>query len=275
MTADQYFAAGCGVLLLLGAVPYIVHTLRRGKELAARIDKVGGSAFLGRQVVEMGYWAVKPLTQGCAAIGLTPDMLTWLSLACGIGAGVAFTFGWLGLGALQAMLSAILDILDGQVARLTNTGSDAGEVFDASVDRYTEAACFGGLILFYRGHLPLQVLALVALIGAYMVSYATAKAEALDIDPPKGAMRRHERAAYLIVGTSISSFLAGVTGRLLPQVPAPVLVACLLAIAVVANASAIRRLTLTARAVAARQRARAAAAAEASTAVESARQSAN
>ena len=261
MNADQYFAAGCGALLLAGALPYVVHALRRGKELAARIDKVGGSPFLNRQIVEMGYWSVRPLTQGCVALGLTPNMLTWMSLLLGIGAGVAFAFGWLGLGALQAMLSAILDILDGQVARMTNTGSEAGEVFDASVDRYTETACFGGLIFFYRDHLALQVVALMALLGAYMVSYATAKAEALQIEPPKGAMRRHERAAYLITTTSVSSLAAGLTARFAAQVPAPFVVLGLLAIAVVGNASAIRRLMLTSRAVAARSRARTEAAA--------------
>jgi hypothetical protein len=37
-----------------------------------------------------------------------------------------------------------------------------------------------------------------------MISYSTAKAEALLIVPPKGAMRRPERALYLILGAALS-----------------------------------------------------------------------
>ena len=38
-----------------------------------------------------------------------------------------------------------------------------------------------------------------------MVSYSTTKAEALKIEPPKGLMRRPERAVYLTAGAALSA----------------------------------------------------------------------
>jgi putative flippase GtrA len=75
-----------------------------------------------------------------------------------------------------------------------------------------------------------------------MTSYATAKAEALRVDIPRGAMRRPERALYLTLGvalTPIASALAGARGPWVAHAP---MLAALLVVAVVANASAAHRL---------------------------------
>jgi hypothetical protein len=66
-----------------------------------------------------------------------------------------------------------------------------------------------------------------------MISYSTAKAEAMGITPPRGLMRRHERAAYLIAGVGLTSLIPS----LVPAVVAFALVS------VIGNIAAIRRLT--------------------------------
>ena len=75
-----------------------------------------------------------------------------------------------------------------------------------------------------------------------MVSYASAKAEALQVAAPRGAMRRAERAVYL----SLGSVLVPITTRLFAHEPwwareAPMLAALAL-VGVVGNVSAVRRL---------------------------------
>src|SRR5262249_15420500 len=160
-------------------------------------------------------------------------------------------FGLLGLGALLALISTLSDSLDGQVARLTKSGSAAGEVFDASVDRYGDFFYIAGLVLFYRDSVIFQSLALFAMLASFMASYATAKAEAMHVDPPKGAMRRHERSAYLIAGCVLSSIVSPWLEPF-PSYPALRAAPCLAAlfvVAVVGNYSAARRLWLTARAL--------------------------
>jgi CDP-diacylglycerol--glycerol-3-phosphate 3-phosphatidyltransferase len=216
-----------------------------------RVDAVGGSPLLSQRLVEFGYWAILPAARGCARIGLTPNHITWISLGLGVGAGVAISFGLLGLGAFLALLSALGDCVDGQVARMTKTGSPAGEVLDASVDRYMEFFYISGLVLFYHDSIPCQAVALLALLASFMVSYATAKAEAMGIVPPKGSMRRHERSVYLIAGCVFSSLLSPWLEPF-PRYPAlratPAL-AALIVVALVGNYSAARRLWLTAKAL--------------------------
>lgn len=137
-------------------------------------------------------------------VGITPNQLSWASLVLGGLAGTALAYGYFGFGALFATYSAFLDTLDGMVARLTHVASDAGEVLDAAVDRYVEFFFLAGVVIYYRQIAPLQIIALFALAGSFMVSYSTAKAEALHIPPPPGIMRRPERAFYLILGAALS-----------------------------------------------------------------------
>jgi hypothetical protein len=82
-----------------------------------------------------------------------------------------------------------------------------------------------------------------------MVSYSSAKAEALGVPVPPGVMRRAERAVCLCLATGMTALWAPfVAGKGLPvgTEALPLLVAVSL-IAAVANISAVRRLHLLAR----------------------------
>jgi CDP-diacylglycerol--glycerol-3-phosphate 3-phosphatidyltransferase len=172
---------------------------------------------------------------------ITPNMLTWTACILGFGAGIAIALGWFGLATALATWSVLGDILDGQVARMTNTGSDRGELLDAAVDRYTEFAFLAGVVIFYRTEVWLMMLTLLALCASFMISYTSAKAEALHVNPPRGLMRRHERAVYLIVGTGLTALLGDwiAAHRLPPTTP---MIAGLLAVAIIGNAAAVIRL---------------------------------
>ena len=253
---DVYFTWVLAALTASALVAYGVKVVRHGWSKSERIDQLGGgSALLGRQIVEMGYNAMTPLARGFIALGFTANGVTWLALVLGVGAGVAAGTTWIGLAALLSVWSVICDVLDGQVARVTGTSSDTGEILDAAVDRYTEFAFIAGLIVMYRAIWWCQALALGALCGCFMVSYATAKAEALGVKPPRGPMRRHERGAYLITAAGLSSFFNDTIHAQWPDFPpcTPMVVA-LAIIAVAANYSAVLRLTKTAALVKARAR---------------------
>jgi phosphatidylglycerophosphate synthase len=245
---DVYFTLVLAAMTAAGVLTYGVHVVRHGWSKSARVDQLGGgSALLGRQIVEMGYFAMTPMARLFIALGFTANGVTWLALILGVGAGVAAGTGWIGLAAFLSVWSVICDVLDGQVARLTNTSSDTGEILDAAADRYTEFAFMGGLVVLYRDLWWVQAIALAALCGSIMVSYATAKAEALQVKPPRGPMRRHERAAYLITAAGLSSFLNDTFYARWPELPTcfPMVIA-LAIIAVAANYSAVMRLVKTA-----------------------------
>jgi len=203
---------------------------------------------VGRGIMDATYWAIEPVVRGLAAIGVTPNGLTLAALVLGLGAGVALAFGAFGLATLLATLSTIGDILDGQVARLTNSGSDRGELLDAAVDRYTEFVFLAGLTIYLRESWWQMTLALGATLASFMVSYASAKAEALQVAAPRGLMRRHERSTYLIVGVGFTSMIGpALLARGLPFVT-PCLVA-LGVVCVVGNVAAVLRLVRIGRAL--------------------------
>ena len=236
-------------LFLLGAVAvltvaYAVRLLVKGRASFARVDKQGGSALLSKGVMEMGYWWLQPMARALVAAHVTPNMISWASLVFGFLAGACLAFGHFGFGGGFALVSGFLDSLDGMVARLTGASSDAGEVLDATVDRYAEGFFISGLVIYYRDIPVLQILALLALMGSFMVSYSSAKAEALHVDPPKGSMRRPERALYLTLGAILSPITIA-EYEYVRDYPIAIgfpMVIALGLIAVLANASAIERM---------------------------------
>ena len=236
-----YLTAAVWVVLI---VAYAIRVSRFGKFRSERVRGVGGGTMLvGENIMQATYWAIDPVVRGLVRLGATPNAITFAALVTGIGAGAAAAAGWFGLACLLATCSTISDILDGQVARVTHSGSNAGELLDAAVDRYTEFAFIAGFILHVRDS-PFQVaVALAALLASFMISYVSAKAEALQVSVPRGLMRRHERATYLTVASGLTSLLGPSIHAQWPALPATSLFALGLAIvASVGNLAALQRL---------------------------------
>lgn len=227
---DVYFTYATGALWALSGLLYL--SAGRGSR-SDRVEKFGGSMLMNKGVMNWAYWMLEPIVRGLVRLDITANTMTWTSLVVGVGAAVALAFGMPGLACLLATISTLGDILDGQIARYTHTGSPRGELLDAAVDRYTELAFVAGFIVATRSSVALVILGLTTLQACTMISYSTAKAEAMGITPPRGLMRRHERAAYLITGVGLTSVIPS----LVPAVIAFGLVA------VIGNIAAIRRLT--------------------------------
>jgi CDP-diacylglycerol--glycerol-3-phosphate 3-phosphatidyltransferase len=248
---DLDFSLGLTLATLIVVVAYAGRVSRSGPAKHSRIERAGSSLLLGKSAMEMGYWAMRPAARGLMAVGVTANAVSWLSLALAALAGIALGAGAYGVGAVFSLVSSACDALDGMIARETRTASDAGEVLDAAIDRYAELFFFGGIAFHERFDAAALVLTLLATAGAIMVSYSTAKAEALGVPAPRGSMRRQERAVYLVVGVALVPIVAAICARAgwsagLSKVP---LFAVLGLVAAVGNASAVRRLRAIASAV--------------------------
>ncbi len=230
---------------------YCIRLLIRGRAHFDRVNKQGGSVLLGKGMMEMAYWSLYPFGRFLVLLRVTPNQISWASLVTGGCAGVALAYGSFGFAAFLATFSALLDSLDGMVARMTQVSSDAGEVLDATIDRYVEFFFLMGLVLYYRYFPFLQLIALMAMVGSFMISYSTAKAEALHIPPPPGIMRRPERAFYLILGAALSPIpMPGIDHFF--QSPIPIgfpMVVALIMVGVLSNIAAIERFYTIAHAV--------------------------
>jgi len=242
-----------GFFALLGGA-YALRSMLAGRVRHVRTESDGGSLFLHKSTMEMVYWILDPIISFIASLRITPNMVTLFSLVPAAGAGVAIGFGWFGLASVLAVIATFCDIIDGLLARKLGIASGAGEVIDAAVDRYGEMFLFGGLVYYYRGHDQVLFIVLGALVGSFMVSYATAKAEAMGVAAPRGAMRRAERAAYIIAGSAFTPVFATLfsTSPSLALKELPIILA-LSIIAVVSNLSVVQRLVAIVEAVRAKE----------------------
>lgn len=216
------------------------HRVSRGARSFARVEQQGGTVVLGAGLMNAGYWFLQPAVRACVRCGVSPGTISWASLAPAALAGVAAAGGHWGVAAWGLWASAMLDVLDGAVARAAGSASHRGAILDSVLDRYAEFFFFAGVMTGYRDAFAVQMLCVAALFGSLMVTYSTAKAEALRLTPPRGCMKRSDRLTLLVVGALLAPFSqqwlepAGT----LPAWPVLAVVAL---IAVLANVSAIAR----------------------------------
>ncbi len=241
--ADLYVSIAVTSFFVAALIVYLLRAVIVGRVRHARTEADGGSVFVNKTTMEMAYWLIDPMISFIAALKITPNMVTLGSLIPAAGAGVAIGFGWFGLGATLAMFAAYGDVIDGLLARKMGLSSDAGELVDAAVDRYGEMFFFGGLVYYYRDHDQVLFIVLAAIVGSFMVSYTTAKAEAMGVAAPRGTMRRGERGAYLMTGAAFTPIASALFARSpsLALREVPILLA-LSIVAVVANISVVQRL---------------------------------
>lgn len=70
----------------------------------------------------------------CIRAGLQPNHITVLSLLFAVLAGIAFWYGFYGLGLVMGWFMTFLDTVDGKLARVTVTSSRFGDVLDHGLD---------------------------------------------------------------------------------------------------------------------------------------------
>jgi CDP-diacylglycerol---glycerol-3-phosphate 3-phosphatidyltransferase len=232
------FVGGVGVLFVIFSLVQLV----QGRTQSARIQKDGGSVMLSTFVMEFAYWVLSPFARVCVWLKVSPNVISTLCLLLGLLSGVALAYGSFALAGVIAGLSALMDALDGMVARARQVASDAGEVYDALVDRYTEMFFCYGLLIYYRDDVIGMLLVMLALTGSIMVSYSTAKSEAMQItDIPRGTMRRAERAVYLTAASLFAPVVANFAEAGDPHPRYYLMQGALLLVGLVANYTAIQR----------------------------------
>ena len=133
-------------------------------------------------------------------IGMTANMATLVGLVLNAGVALVIATDHPRIGGLLLLVASAFDMVDGAIARATQTTSRFGGFFDSTIDRYSEIVVYlGVLILLNRGgddHLG-SILVLVAATGALMISYARARAEAIGVGASVGLAARPERVVLL------------------------------------------------------------------------------
>jgi phosphatidylglycerophosphate synthase len=157
------------------------------------------------------------LLVGLAALGLSPNAWTLLSLVPAIAGMAALAMHHLGVGLILFALSGFIDMVDGSVARATGQVSLRGAYVDGVVDRYVELfTCLG--LLLYLGRteflsLPSEAWFVLLIFGSIMTSFVRAYADhrGLVKDPGVlkrmgGLLERLERLMLLYIGMLLGLF---------------------------------------------------------------------
>jgi len=109
---------------------------------------------------------------------------------------------------LMVLVSGFLDVVDGSVARATNTVSKRGAFLDSNLDRIGEVAIYFGILL---GNYASPTLVLLAITLSLLVSYARAKADALQVNlAGVGIGERSERLLVIVVASLLGLVSWGV-----------------------------------------------------------------
>ena len=136
-------------------------------------------------------------------IGVTPNMVSFAGFALTIGAAAMLAGGILRIGGGVLWVAAMFDMVDGALARLSQSESKFGAFLDSTLDRYSESITFLGLAIFFANQSNAQIpllLIFLTLVGSWAVSYTRARAEGLDIECKAGILQRPERLVLLIAG---------------------------------------------------------------------------
>jgi phosphatidylglycerophosphate synthase len=147
---------------------------------------------------------------------LAPWQITLFSAVVGCVAGIVFALGYGFLAGCIALVSQVLDGVDGQYARITGTQTRGGAFWDSALDRYSDGFMLIGLTI-YLLRLPtpmprelLILLGALAFIGSNLISYSTARAQTLDINLGKPTLAsKGTRFSVMIVCALGSVVLPG------------------------------------------------------------------
>lgn len=118
----------------------------------------------------------RPLAKGLSRTWVTPNQISLASILLGVISGVLFGFGqhgWAIAGAVLFQVSAVLDCVDGDVARIVFKESPLGKWLDLIGDQVVHVSVFAGIAvgLFREGSdAPVGFLGVAAIVGA-LVSF--------------------------------------------------------------------------------------------------------
>ena len=138
-----------------------------------------------------------------ARLPITPNQVTVAGMFVSFVAAALVATGNLWAAGLVLAFGGTFDILDGALARATKRSYPYGAFLDSTTDRYSEAAIYLGIVVFFLGRAnprPAVVGAILAIFGSLLVSYVRARAQSLGFKCDSGLFARPERVVATVVG---------------------------------------------------------------------------
>lgn len=150
---------------------------------------------------------MRPVGQGLARSGISPDAVTALGVALQLVAAYWIVEGRLVAAGLISIAAALMDVFDGAVAKARGMAGNFGALLDSTTDRLADALVFVPVAWLYgvspdvpgRDQPWVAAVALGALVASFLVSYVKARAEGLGYECNVGFAERAERLILMIL----------------------------------------------------------------------------
>lgn len=158
---------------------------------------------------KLGHFLDRPLIPIVKRIRLNPNVLTVAGFVITAVAALVIPHN-MKLAGLLILIGGLFDMLDGIAARINNKATKFGAFLDSLLDRYSDAFLFLSIAWYLaaKGNHTGAFISLGTLVGAFLISYARARAEGLGELCHTGIMERPERIILLVFAT--------ITGWLVP-----------------------------------------------------------
>ena len=155
---------------------------------------------------------LKKLGQGFASTGLSPNVWTCVGLVFAFASAIVYGLGIefaLIIGGILLLISGFFDIVDGQVAKVSQKTSTTGAFLDSVFDKIAEVAIFFGILI---GGYAEPYLIFLAITLSLLVSYTRSRGESLGVKLQGiGIGERAER--LLVIG------ILGIVGGFVSDIP--------------------------------------------------------
>ena len=146
---------------------------------------------------------LRAIVKALVFLRITPNRLTFLGFVMSIVTAYTFARGRFGAAGVLLIVAGLFDMVDGMVARNTQSATPFGAFFDSVMDRYSDLIMYLGLIIWYgsQDRMTYVVLVGVVMMGSVLTSYTRARAESLIPQCKVGFLERPERIVLLIIGS--------------------------------------------------------------------------
>jgi archaetidylinositol phosphate synthase len=239
MLCDYFLPIVFGVILLIFVVALV-----NGKKLATkeymsfkvykqdwqrshmyqeRIDEDVRSGFnkwlkfnflLGKCLAMMGF--TPNLASGLAFVLSTAGAYYFIKASSAIPLNLFLSDLYFALAVAFLLLSGLLDVLDGAIARLTYSGTSFGDLIDNVLDKYSDAIVL--IAIIYAG-LVNAFVGLAALLGSLLVDYTRARTIGLGLKRTKVTIGERPFRMLMISAAVAFQFVAQLSAALNIRVP--------------------------------------------------------
>ena len=164
-----------------------------------------------------GIWdkGMKPVGGFIGRSGVTPNQITLLGVVVQAVVSYLIVSDRLAEAGFVLIAAALLDAVDGAVAKARGLTTKFGAFLDSTMDRLSDALVFLPIAWLYLAEPTaaradqqwVAALALVTLVLSFLVSYARARAEGLGFDCNVGLIERAERLIIMILALVFNDLL--------------------------------------------------------------------